>query len=715
MQLETENLAAPLANARNAGAFGRDERGGQRFDVSTHPPRCDCSNAHCQSDEASCRSTNRVADNVQQALLNPSSPQSRYPWEKTLVALWVLSILAMTAWVLATMIVPFFLRRPWRYNALLIVIGCYALFLAFYSFQIGLGALKWSYLFDRVKDTDFYEKWRDSWYKVPDENSRADSENQAGDVKHWSSVRHFVIVTAYNEELKFLKSVAYTLMAQGRREAGLLPDGFGLDAAADGRLQPPMCAGDLGERASTGSAPDEGHDSPASTTAFCRQHIILVLAMEEREVEASQKVAVLREELGMFFVDIIPTYHPAGLSGEIPGKASNYKWAVTKVEEYVDAHGWCDEDCLVHVADADSLYDPNHFPYVTYDFCTNPERDDCVWQPCMVPTCNFWKLWPGVRQLCTIVTTQEMMSASFGCEFQIPYSTYGLSLKTLRRIGGGSAAHAQDGDVIAEDHHLFIKGFFATRGRLRVQPVHLPAFNFTVEGCECCRACCGRGPGRCCTVEDSRFDQARRHMFAFVELVYFLSLLLRGGWWKRRYSFDLWGALRAACLGLKLFKIHVVGYFGLWVALGVGLTFQAKTLISFCASAYAKKLAAQPIVCDNDIGHDTYSWGAFIFSAGMALGLLGSVFANVAFVKALHQTKHRLDRVARRPREETVERLLSIGDGAPWCGMIVQLTLEQIIFGIVGSLYYGTLPAMVSLWTLVKSGHRMRYVSARRD
>ena len=55
------------------------------------------------------------------------------------------------------------------------------------------------------------------------------------------------------------------------------------------------------------------------------------------------------------------------MPGEIPGKASNYKWAVKCIQEWVDAGTYgAMEDVLVHVADSDSLYHPNYFAAVTY-------------------------------------------------------------------------------------------------------------------------------------------------------------------------------------------------------------------------------------------------------------------------------------------------------------------------------------------------------------
>merc|ERR1719491_129462 len=124
-----------------------------------------------------------------------------------------------------------------------------------------------------------------------------------------------------------------------------------------------------------------------------------------------------------------------------------------------------------------------------------------------------------------MIAAQEMMSAYDKLEFQIPFSTYGLALKTLQLVGGtGDAADAQDGDVIAEDHHVFIKGFFATDARLRVHPIFLPCLNFAVGG---------ETQPWCSNIRD-RFIQAKRHMFGISEFIYYVLILFRGGWCRRR-------------------------------------------------------------------------------------------------------------------------------------------------------------------------------------
>merc|ERR1719482_1415073 len=135
--------------------------------------------------------------------------------------------------------------------------------------------------------------------------------------------------------------------------------------------------------------------------------------MEEREGEAGRmRAQALKAEFGRFFLAVRDTYHPDPRNNpdEIPGKASNYKWAVKCIEEWVDAGEFgLPDHVLVHCADADSLYDPNHFANVTYSFCTSPDRYSLIWQPCMTPTCNFWEV-PSMCRLTNLMVCAEEMA-----------------------------------------------------------------------------------------------------------------------------------------------------------------------------------------------------------------------------------------------------------------------------------------------------------------
>mmetsp|Transcript_109481 Transcript_109481/g.341161 ORF Transcript_109481/g.341161 Transcript_109481/m.341161 type:complete len:653 (-) Transcript_109481:420-2378(-) len=603
-------------------------------------------------------------------------------------------MLGITAALMVSVIVPIVQPRyqGW-YSVMLGFLGVVALGSGLYVLQIGWGALRWTQRYRREKDTN----WHECWQRTRDAPRDAPASTLCEAVRDWSQVQHFVIVTNYAEPVDMLRLLAYTLMSQ--RVAG-----------------------------------------------FCRRQITLVLAMEEREgVAGRDKAQTLCEELRPYFRDVLATFHPAGLPGDIKGKASNYKWAVGQVEDYVrqgirQAAGLREEDCIIHVADADSLYDPNYFPNVTYLFCVRDDRHDLVWQPCMIPTCNFWQVAPPCRQVNVMIAAQEMMSAFDPLEFQIPFSTYGISLVALQHISAtGHARDAQDGDVIAEDHHLFIKGFLATRGRMRVQPIFLPCLNFSVGG---------QQPSLCKNLCD-RYVQAKRHMFGISELFFFVGLLSQGCCRRRRggESLGCAGRLRALALLGKLLKIHSIPYAGLWIPLGLVLISLLKLQKSYCDS---HDIQPAESVCKHMMGQVTESRGAVIFSVSTSLTFIGGVFVVVSFARMLYVVHHTLmnigdpngefmnsvlwdasreappapalcsfhssdsqaDGSPMRRYRHLLRRPVVIGDGYPWCGTLIQLAIEFLVLGLFTSLIFGSIPAVLGLLRFILRGHTMDYVTA---
>lgn len=603
-----------------------------------------------------------------------------------------LSALTITTWIIVDICMGLIWHQyAWTFNVLLILLGLMALGASSYICQIGWGAFRWTQLYAATKDTNWFLRW--------EEAKSQDYISGAGVVREWRQVQHFVIVTAYKEPVEILRLIAYTLMSQ------------------------------------------------RPNVSFCRRQITLVFAMEEREGPAAEaKVNDLKTELMQYFRDVLGTYHPPGLEGDIPGKASNFKWAVKEVEQYIQGREALKaEDCLIHVADADSLYDPNYFSNVTYKWCVDPNREFMVFQPCMIPTCNFWELPAPIRQLNTNIAAQEMMSAVDPREFQIPFSTYGLALSTLQKIGGtGSAGNAQDGDVIAEDHHMFIKGFFATDLKLTVQPIILPCLNYSVGG----------ERHQLCRNLNDRFTQAKRHMFGVSEMFYLWALFCRGRCCNRKYT--AFGQVRKFNLFIKMLKIHSIPYLGLWIAMGLAFLFLLKAQKSACQRGDEAKL--HPDVCDEIISEVTESWGAIIFSLTTTLSALGGLFVVIAFTRMLHATHHTLVNIAdphgafmrtnvfdvqltstssgtsptagtpsfatsetrqmytnpplvSRAGEPTF-RNVPVAAGFPWFGTVLQLVVECLLFSLPTSLYLGTIPAIWGLYKLITGGHRMAYVTA---
>lgn len=638
------------------------------------------------------------AESVQQVNRPRSSRQ-----ERAVSCIAAVLAYGVTIWILINIVAPLVSQKYfWRYKYLLSVLGVFALYMSVYVFQIGWGAFMWTRKYRRLKDTDWHKEWSLKY-------EEARQQGTADRILEWTQVHHYVIVTAYKEPISMLKLLAYSLMSQ-------------------------RCEN------------------------ICKHQITLVLALEEREgSNVQRKTDTIFAELAPFFYEILATYHPPDIDGDIKGKASNYKWAVQEVEAHIKqlqrlGQGIREENCIIHVADADSLYDPNYFPNVTYHFCVDPDRYFYLWQPCMIPTCNLWETAAPCRQVNMMIAAQEMMSACDRLEFQIPFSTYGLALKTLQITGAGLAANAQDGDVITEDHHLFIKTYFATDGRLRVHPIFLPCLNFAVGGEE---------QSWCSNVKD-RFVQAKRHMFGISELMYFIVLLFRGKWCRRR-TFGCCKWIRTFALTYKLVKIHSIPYLGLWVTMGLVFSGAIKVQNAYCAQVDSNHWA-----CIEEMTAVEETIEAYVFTIATGLTFVGSQFIIISFVRMLRATHHTLINISdpngsfmdsgiwemelsrsnsemmpgsrgnsplleegqeeltlepdntpetskRKEKKRGVQRPrrpIQFGGGVPWLGGMLQLSVEFVVFGFVTSVLFGSIPAFIALKQFICGGHRLDYVTA---
>jgi len=266
-------------------------------------------------------------------------------------------------------------------------------------------------------------------------------------------------------------------------------------------------------------------------------NIHIVLGMEEREGEVGRKKAdSLIQATEHLFADMIATYHPDDLLGEVVGKSSNTQWAYRKAKEYWSDKlvAGCESRVFLSVGDADTLWHPQYFSALTYSGLNMPLSERCwrIWQPPVLLMRNLDTVGTLIRATSHATLIFEL--AGLGNQSLFPalaYSSYSLTLA----LASHPEVDGWDADVIAEDHHMFCKCYFASlwdsehekkkalaendkekarrievRPRLKVQPIFLPAVSYLVEG-----------DGFVSSVR-ARFQQARRHCQGIIELGYVL-------------------------------------------------------------------------------------------------------------------------------------------------------------------------------------------------
>jgi len=205
-----------------------------------------------------------------------------------------------------------------------------------------------------------------------------------------------------------------------------------------------------------------------------KDDIYLVLAFEKRE-ETQEKYLSLKKQFGVYFNNIIPTYHPL-MANEAPGKASNQTHAARIIDRYCIDNKIESDAVLVTVCDADSHLPGNYFSYLTYRYLADKDRRYHFYCGPVLLYNNFWQLPFFVRIQSTISSILRLAFLSFGDERLIQISTYSTNLWLLKTI------NFWDLDIIPEDWHIFLQSFFAKKGKVAVNPIFLPTNIDAPEG-----------------------------------------------------------------------------------------------------------------------------------------------------------------------------------------------------------------------------------------
>ena len=230
--------------------------------------------------------------------------------------------------------------------------------------------------------------------------------------------------------------------------------------------------------------------------------IILVLAFEKRESEASEKAFAIKKEYGHFFADIIESYHILEAHEEA-GKASNQTAAAHLVSEYVQKNSLNSKEVLLTICDADSTLPKNYFSYLTHSYVhDNDNMYHFYWAPVLLYN-NFWKLPIFIRIQATL---SSIMRLSFLSQRDnlIQISTYSVSLWLIQEID------YWDVDIIPEDWHVYLQAFFKFGDKVKTIPL------YTLIGSDAVYA------GSLLKTFKSRYEQEKRWAWGVSDIGYAL-------------------------------------------------------------------------------------------------------------------------------------------------------------------------------------------------
>lgn len=205
-------------------------------------------------------------------------------------------------------------------------------------------------------------------------------------------------------------------------------------------------------------------------------NLIVYLALEERDPGSPKQAKRLVTEYKSYFGALESTFHPYGLPGEIPGKASNEAWAAKKARILLDDKKIDLKKVTVTSCDVDTIFHVNYFAALNYFFIRNPKRHLRFWQSPIFWYNNIHKVPFPIKMLGVIGHAIHLSDLQEPSRLIFNQSSYSLSFKLLDDVGYWHT------DIIPEDWHLFLQTFFAKRGEIEVEPIFLPTHIDAPEG-----------------------------------------------------------------------------------------------------------------------------------------------------------------------------------------------------------------------------------------
>lgn len=208
---------------------------------------------------------------------------------------------------------------------------------------------------------------------------------------------------------------------------------------------------------------------------FPLKQISVVLATEKRDLEALEKVKILKKDFGKRFANFFVTVHELAAS-EVAGKSSNENFAARQIKkELVDKRKMDINFLTITSCDADHIFHPKHFSYLAFKFLDSPQRYQRFWQPAVFFYTNFWKLPAPNRVVNTFGSIWNGATLSRSDRL-INCQNYSASLRMIDEVG------YWDPEIIPEDYHIFFKAFYKLKGQVEVEPIYLPLWADAAEG-----------------------------------------------------------------------------------------------------------------------------------------------------------------------------------------------------------------------------------------
>ena len=203
---------------------------------------------------------------------------------------------------------------------------------------------------------------------------------------------------------------------------------------------------------------------------YDKQHIIIVLATEERDAENARLIGTaLQEKYGKQCFEFMVTEHPDGLAGEIKAKGANATWAAKKLTERIHELGIPTDTVIVCTADADTRFHKHFFQCLSYHYAINPKRTRAAYQPVSTYFNNIWDA-PFFSRVMAFGTSYWGMVEGVRSYRLVTFSTHAMSLQTLVDIRYWCTS------IVNEDSRQFFRSYFHYNGDFQVVPLFMPIY-----------------------------------------------------------------------------------------------------------------------------------------------------------------------------------------------------------------------------------------------
>jgi cellulose synthase/poly-beta-1,6-N-acetylglucosamine synthase-like glycosyltransferase len=199
---------------------------------------------------------------------------------------------------------------------------------------------------------------------------------------------------------------------------------------------------------------------------YPKEKMIVLLAFEERNINARENAAVLESEFRGEFFGYLSTFHPEGIAGEGRTKGANATWAAKKAKEFLDMKGIKYENVIASCFDADTCVDKGYFACLTYHFLTAPKPHQASYQPIPVYNNNIWQA-PSFARLVEISSSFCQLIESMRLEKFVTFSSHSMSFKTLIDIDYWPV------NMVSDDSVIYWKAFIFYKGDYRVVPLYI--------------------------------------------------------------------------------------------------------------------------------------------------------------------------------------------------------------------------------------------------